>query len=56
MKEKFKVEEESKKAVSKALDKVIHDENDFGKIENELENAGDNDNRDNFTMKFAFAV
>ena len=29
MKEKFKLEDEMNKAVSKALDKYIYDENDF---------------------------
>ena len=39
MKEKFKQEEEKKKAVSEALDKVIHDENDLQNIVREIENA-----------------
>ena len=39
MKEKFKQEEEKKKAVSEALDKVIHDENDLHNIIKEIEHA-----------------
>ena len=53
MKDKFDQEEEKKKAVSDALDKVIHDENDLQKIFREIENA-EVIKRDKFTKKFAF--
>ena len=39
MKDKFQREEEKKKAVSEALDKVIHDENDLNSIFREIEFA-----------------
>ena len=55
MKDKFKQEEEKKKAVSEALDKVIHDENDLHRIFREIENA-QVEMGDLFTKKFALLV
>ena len=54
MKQKFKLEEDQKKAVSDALDKVIHDENDIKKIFEEIDNAENYILTDNFTDKYAF--
>ena len=42
MKEKYELEEEKRKAISKELDKVIHDENDLQKIFREIEDANVN--------------
>ena len=56
MREKFQKEEEKNKAVSEALDEVIHDENEMNKIVNEIENAEIDKNRDKFTKKFAFVA
>ena len=56
MKEKFQKEEEKNKAVSEALDEVIHDKNEMNKIVNEIENAEIDKNRDKFTKKYAFVV
>ena len=39
MKDKFQQEDEKKKAVSEALDKVIHDENDLHSIFREIKHA-----------------
>ena len=39
MKDRFQQEEEKKRAVSDALDKVIHDENDLHQIVREIESA-----------------
>ena len=54
MKEKFQQEEEKKKAVSDALDKVIHDENDLHSIVKEIEHAEVDKIGDKFTKKYAF--
>ena len=54
MKEKFKLEEEKKRAVSEALDKVIHDENDLYRILEEILNEENKRKTDKFTKKYGF--
>ena len=56
MKDEFKKEEDKQKAVSDALDRVIHDENEMNKIIKEIENAEFDKKRDKFTKKFAFVA
>ena len=56
MKEKFKQEELTNRAVSEALDKHILDENDLNKIIKELKNAEVDKKRDMFAKKYAFVV
>ena len=56
MKEKFKLEDEKTKAVSKALDKYIYDENDIHSVLKQIENAENDMKRDKFTKKYAFVA
>ena len=54
MKEKFIREEEKKRAISKELDKVIHDENDLYRILEEIMNKENERKTDKFTKKYGF--